>query len=246
MHHGQPNQQDKERGIVKKFLHSAGIKIQPNGILSLRPPSPDVLCKLVEGNDIAFELTETVDPNRVRKIKLSNNMRIEMRTYFKNMASSEQKRLQKIFGNANLCFNFDDATSKSSFRQLLPSIFQFLLNCSSDMNGNIKRKLLPNGIKGILITRSEFKGPMFNTSGALYWADKTVERIRDKFQKQYKCDCPIELLIHSWTHSLPPDTLWLYDVQELVTQEMTQSPFQRIWVFDYITSKIKYVYPENS
>lgn len=246
MHKKHSVQKAEEKEVIDKFLLEAGYKIQPQGIQFLNPPSPDILCKLVGGNNIAFELTETVDPNRVRKIKLSNNMRIEMRTYFNNMASSEQKRLQKIFGNANLCFNFDDATSKSSFRQLLPSIFQFLLNCSSDMNGNIKWKLLPNGVKGILITRGEFKGPMFNTSGALYWADKTVERIRDKFQKQYKCDCPIELLIHSWTHSLPPDTLWLYDVQELVTQEMTQSPFQRIWVFDYITSKIKYVYPENS
>jgi len=246
MHKKHSVQKAEEKEVIDKFLLEAGYKIQPQGIQFLNPPSPDILCKLVGGNNIAFELTETVDPNRVRKIKLSNNMRIEMRTYFKNMASSEQKRLQKKFGNANLCFNFDDATSKSSFKQLLPSIFQFLLNCSSDMKGIIKRELLPDGVKGVRITRNEFNGPIFNTSGALYWADKTIERIRKKFQKQYKCDCPIELLVHSKTHGLPPNTLWLLGVQKLITQGISQSPFQRVWVFDYPTSKIRYVYPENS
>ena len=232
----------EEKEIIEKFLLEAGYKIQPQGIQFLDPPSPDILCKLAGGDNIAFELTETVDPNRVRKIELSNYMRAEMYTYFENMKFLEQKKIKNIFGNADLCFNFDDAISKSSFRQLLPSIFQFLLNCSSNMNGNIKL-LLPNGIKRFRITRGEFKGPIFNTSGELYWVDKTVERIKKKFQKQYKCDYPIELLVHSRTQGLLPDALWLPAVKKLVTQELVQSPFRKVWVFDYTTSQIRYMYP---
>ncbi len=244
MHDKHSNQQKDERKIAEKFLQTAEIKIQANSIQSLEPPFPDVLCTLVGGKTIAFELTETVDPNRVRKTKLSNNMRIEMCTYFENMSPSEQERLQKLFGNASLCFNFDDKTSKSSFGQLLPSIFKFLLNCPSDMNGNIKRKSLPNGVKGIRITRfAALNGPMFNTSNALYWADKALERIRDKFQKQYKCSCPIELLIHSRTRPLVPVVFWLSDVQKLVVNKLATSPFRRVWIFDYIKSEIVYVYP---
>jgi hypothetical protein len=247
MHKKDSVQKAEEKEVIDKFLLEAGYRIQPQGIQVLNPPAPDILCKLAGGNNIAFELTETVDPNRVRKVNLSKYIPREMRTYFENMASLKQKRLQKIFGNANLFFNFDDAISKSSFKKLLPSIFQFLLSCSFDMNGIIKRKLLPHGVKDVRITRcDEFNGPMFSTSGALYWADKTIERIRKKFQKQYKCDCPIELLVHSKTHGLPPNTLWLLGVQKLVTQGISQSAFQRVWVFDYPTSKIRYVYPEDS
>jgi hypothetical protein len=242
---GRSSQQDKECEIVKKFLHVARIGIQPNGILSLKPPYPDVLCKLVAGNNISFELTETVDPNIVRTTKLSNSIRIKMRLYFEKMTDSEKGRLQEIFGNASICFNLDDKTIKSSFGKLLPSIFHFLLSCTSDMNGNVDRRLLPNNVKGVLITRGQFNGPVFNTSNALYWADTTVERIRVKFQKQYKCDCPIELIVHSWTHSLPPDTLWLASVREFVVQQLDSSPFQRVWVFDYVGSAIRYVYPEK-
>ena len=50
MNDNQSNQQSDEREIIEKFLQKAGIKIQPNGIQFLNPPSsnklssPDVLC----------------------------------------------------------------------------------------------------------------------------------------------------------------------------------------------------------
>ena len=245
MYKGHSNKQAKEREIVKKFLQATRIEIHSNGILSLKPPFPDVLCKLDGGSNIAFELTETVDPKKVHKVKLSNHIRTEMYTYFRDMPTSEQEKLQKVFGNVSLCFNFDDKINKSSFKQVLPKVFHFLLSCSSDMNGKVDRKLLPDHVKGVFITRGQFKGPVFSTSNALYWSDRTVERIRIKFHKQYKCDCPIELLIHSWTHSLPPDTLWLHKVQEFVVKHLDISPFQRVWVFDYVESAIRYVYPKR-
>jgi len=243
MNDNQSNQQNDEREIVEKFLQKAGIKIQPNGIQLLEPPSPDVLCTLVGGETLAFELTETVDPNLARNLDLSVSV---MRNYFDNMASYDIEKLRKNFDNADLYFKFNDETSKSSFRQLLPSLFQVLLKCSSGMEGDIKKESLPDGVKQISIKRGAYiGGPMFNASGlALYVADQTIERISDKFSKQYKCDCPIELLVHNRVQSLPPDILWLPDVREFVAQRLSSSSFQKVWVFDYIESTIRYTYPE--
>jgi hypothetical protein len=242
------NQQNDEREIIEKFLQTAGIKIQPNGIQSLKPPFPDILCSLVGDKTIAFELTETVDPKIARTVNFKDSVMIEMRDYmFYNMASSDRSKLEKIFDNAVLYFKFNDGTSKSEFRQLLPALFQTLLMCSFDTKGNIGKKLLPAGVKQIRIGRGAYVGgPMFNASGlALYVADKTTKCISEKFSKRYKCDCPIELLVHSRIHSLPPNTLWLPDVQKLVVQQLSGSPFQRVWIFDYVGSTIRYVYPKS-
>lgn len=248
MHDKHSNQQNDEREVVEKFLKTAGIKIQANSIQSLEPPSPDVLCTLVGGKTIAFELTETVDPNVARNYGLSVNVRGEMRNYFNNMTPSEKEKLRKIFDDADLYVKFNDGTSKSRFRQLIPAILQVLLKCSSDTKGDIKKELLPTGVKQICIERvARFGGPWFNASGlaALYFSDKTIECISAKFRKPYECNCPIELLVHTRIRGLPPNTIWLPGVQEFVVEQLDNSPFQRVWVFDYVESTIRYVYPEK-
>lgn len=240
------NRQKDDREITEKFLEAAGIKIQPNGIQSLEPPSPDVLCTLVGGETIAFELTETVDRNIARNIDLSHSVKIEMRNYmFDKMASSDKAKIEKIFGNADLYFKFNNGITKSKFMQLRPALFQTLLKCSSHTIGNIGKKSIPAGVKQIHIERGGYNGgPMFSASGlALYFTDKTGERIQKKFDMKYECNCPIELLIHSKTRPLIPVVFWLSDVQKLIVNGLEASPFRRIWIFDYIKSEIVYVYP---
>lgn len=239
------NQQKEEKEITEKFLKTAGIKIQSNGIRSLVPPSPDVLCTLVDGKSIAFELTTTVDPNLARNVKFAHSVKIEMRNYmFYNMASCDKAKLERIFGNADLYFKFNNGISKSKFMKLRPALFQTLLKCSSHTIGNIEKKL-PAGVKQIHIVRGAYVGgPMFNASGlALYFTNKTIECIQKKFNKKYACNCPIELLIHSKTRPLIPAFFWLSDVQKLVIDKLATSPFRRVWIFDYIKSEIVYVYP---
>lgn len=242
------NKQKYEREVVEKFLKTPGIKIQANNIQSLEPPYPDVLCTLVGGKTIAFELTRTVDPKLARNCDFSANVKGEMRDHFDRMTSSAIEKLRKIFDNADLYFKFNNGMSKSKFMQLRPALFHTLLNCSSDMKGDIKKELLPAGVMQIRIERvARTGGPWFNASGlaALYFSDKTIERINEKFNKRYECDCPIELLVHSRIHSLPPNTLWLPGVQEFVVQQLDSSRFQRVWIFDYVESTIRYVYPEQ-
>ena len=239
-------QKKDEREITQKFLKTAGIKIQPNGIQSMNDPSPDIFCTLAGGETIAFELTETVDPNVARNIDLSHSVKIEMRNYiFDNMSLPDKAKIERIFGNADLYLKFNNGISKSKFMQLRPALFQTLLRCSSHTTGNIGKKLLPAGVKQIHIVRGAFiGGPMFNASGlALYFTDKTVERIQKKFVKKYKCNSPIELLIHSKTRPLIPAIFWLSDVTKLVVNKLARSPFRRVWIFDYIKSEIVYVYP---
>jgi len=247
MHDNHSNQQNDERGIVEKFLQTAEIEIQANSIQSREPPYPDVRCMLDGGKTIAFELTETVDPDVALNQDLSVNVKGEMRNYFDDILSpSEKEKLRNIFDNGDLHFIFNDGTRKSRFRQLIPDIFHVLLRCPSDMKGDIERESLPTGVKRICIERvARFGGPWFNRPAAQCFSDTTKERINEKFNKQYECDCPIELLVHSRIRSLPPNTLWSHDVQEFVVQQLDSSPFQRVWVFDYVESEIRYVYPEK-
>jgi hypothetical protein len=240
------DQKDIDREIVGEFLRVAKIPIGPDAIRTAEPPFPDVLCALSDGTQIAFELTEAVDPDSVQNANFRVWERGEMYNYFKNMPSPERTKIAKILGDAHVNVHFQDATNTSRFRQLLPKLFEVLVNCSSDMEGDIQRDLLPAGVKRIVIDRGQYTGPMFNAATVALNPEKSIiKRIRKKFSKQYECNCPIELLVHSTRHPLPPNQLWVDDIQGLVAHELEQSPFRRVWIFDYTDLTIRYVYPEN-
>lgn len=239
-------QQEEEKEIVERFLGVASIPYQKDGVQCLNPPHPDVLCTLIDGSKLAFELTEVIDPRQARNVNFGIDVKQEMYEYFQSMNHQRPYQINNLFGNADLFFRFDDGTTMHRFRKLLPKLFEVLLNLTDDVVGDIDQSALPAGVKRITVARGSFVGPMFNASGlALYIANTTIDRIKDKFAREYECDCPTELLVHSRMHALQPDILWLGDVQELVTKELPKSPFRRVWIFDYVDCSIRYVYPEK-
>ncbi len=239
------NKKTAERVIIRKFLQAANIQIRSHCLRAARPPFPDFLCRLANGTQIAFELTEAVDPRRVRSAQFAKAARSQMYDHYQNILPRNRTKLGKALADALISFHFADDITEAKFKQLLPKLFDILLGCSSNMQGNIAKDLLPSGVNRIdVVRKQDMIGPLFNPRGpALFVRDISVAHIMKKFSKKYKCDCPIELLVHSKTHPLPPDQLWIDSVRKLLVQKIDQSPFQKVWIFDYMTSTIRYAYP---
>lgn len=245
MPENQEQQQHDEKRIVEAFLQVANIPYYPDSIQSIEPPQPDIICTLKNDTQLAFELTEVIDPKLARNYNFSIDVKGAMYQYYADMEPTKREQMAHLFRNADLFIAFVDGTTLKKVVNLLPSLFDFLLNCTSEIEGNIKKDILPKSIKRISVARGEFVGPMFNASGlALYIKNMMTERITEKFSKEYECNFPIELLVHSSLVSLQPEILWLDKVHNLVPANVQNSPFQRVWIFDYVESNIIYVYPD--
>ncbi len=238
-------QQAEEKRIVEAFLHVAQMPCQSCNIFSLDPPQPDALCKLEDGTQLAFELTEVIDPNQARNYNFGLDIKDTMYPHYADMEPEIKTQLDALFGNAAIFVAFQKGASLNKATRLLPDVFAALLKCSSDSEGDLARELLPEGIERITVARGEMVGPLFNASGlALHIRNTITERINQKFAKKYECDFPVDLLVHSRLKSLQPEILWLDKVRKLVPPNIRGSSFQRVWIFDYVESNIPYVYPD--
>ncbi len=238
-------QQESERHVVEAFLNTAGLSFNPESIQSLDPPQPDTICTLTDGTKLAFELTEVVDPKLARNYDFAVGLKQAMYQHYDSIAQANRDQMDHLFGNADIFIAFAEDTTKTKAISMIPSIFESLLTCTREVEGDIDKSILPKGTKRITIARGEFVGPMFNAAGlALYIKNVMTERIAKKFSKGYECNCPLELLVHSSIKSLQPEILWLDDVRELVPSCLKETPFRRVWIFDYVESNIIYVYPD--
>ncbi len=168
-----------------------------------------------------------------------------MYDYYECMESFNHTKLAGILSDAPVSVHYGKDMTERQFKMLLPRVFDLFFDLTPVMEGELDRCVLPDGIQRIHITRG-INGPLFNPRGpALYVRDTTVTQIEKKFSKKYKCDCPVELIVHSRTKPLPPEQLWSDEVHKYVRREIERSPFHKVWVFDYVQSTISYVYPDD-
>lgn len=236
------------RTIVHAFLQVAGSPIPEDAICDTEPPSPDVLCTLADGSRVAFELTEAADQGMARNVRVSPASSAGLREYYENeeLSPADRTKLRRVFANAYISVRAKDGTTDRGFDRAVPRVFNLLLGCSCDTEGNIEKRALPPDVEEIRITRGKWStGPWFDCAQALWVADPTIGRIKAKFAKRYECDCPIELLVHSKTCPLAPDDLWKSDVHDFVRRSIAGSPFRTVWIFDWIDSTIRYTYPQR-
>jgi hypothetical protein len=234
------------RVIVAAFLKVAGIPISEDAICDAGAPLPDVLCTLGNGSRVAFELTEAVDQGLARNVRVSSASKARMCDHYRQLPLADQTTLRRIFANAYISVRAKDGTTDRRFDQAVPRVFDLLLGCSCDTEGNLEKRTLPTDVEDIRITRGKWStGPCFNRGQAQWVANVMIERIEAKFSKRYECDCPIELLVHSRTCPFEPDNLWKDKVHDFVTRNMDESPFCRVSVFDWIDSTVRYTYPER-
>lgn len=170
-----------------------------------------------------------------------------MRECFDELSVADQTKLREILGNAHISVQAEKNATDRQFQRAVPKVFDLLFGCSSGTQGSLDPNVLPSGITEIRITRGRWPtGPFFDRGGLAAWvADPTLKAIKAKFSKQYKCNCSIELLVHSRTCPLALDNFWRDDVHRFVMCNIGASPFCRVSVFDWIESTIRYTYPQR-
>jgi len=235
---------EDELYIFREFINAAPLSISEESIVKQNPPKPDILCALHDGRTIAFELTEAVDPNQARVLDLSLTMKEELREHYESLSEGDKIKFDKLYGDADLFFGFRAECTKGQIRRDFAQIFRFLLSFNEKTEVDLpdNRSDFPETCERISVAHGVV-GPMFNSTRALYISAGILEGLKAKFNKRYESPHPIELIVHSDTRPLLPIQLWMKKTSEYIEDNLQNSPFRRVWIFDLHNRSIEYVFP---
>jgi hypothetical protein len=94
------------------------------------------------------------------------------------------------------------------------------------------------------ISRPGIVGPGFFVAAAGFLRNPMISRIQAKLGKTYQSEAPIELLAYHHFRRPPiPPQFWLEPLTLFLRSHLAQSPFRRVWVFDYHDQRIDLSYP---
>lgn len=234
----------KERAVFEAFLASDGApKIESRSVESRRPPEPDILCRLTDGADIAFELVEIVEGEWAQLI--SNQIRLQQTLYIEHEKAGHP--LATAYGDALIYIRCLAEASYKQREKAIPELFGFLAALGTGVKGDIAAiGELAKTIRSVHISRGDFgPGPFFQVEGVSAIGDPTADSIQGKWLKKYQTQHPVDLLAYyNWQPTIP-EAFWIGPVQSFIEANWATSPFQRVWICDPASKKILFTAAKN-
>ena len=237
----QYRQKEIERCVFKEFVKVCPLKIV--SFESKGPPEPDILCQLNGGSSLAFELVEAVD-NKIphKDIVIEKAETLWSEYYNSKLSEEERERFDAVFSGCSLSLALTDHASEKVIEKAVPLLFRKYINSCRDQLGLIHHEQdgLPEGCERIRIEPKEAK-PIFRCSRASHISSSLViKALESKFEKSYITDYSIHLLIHNGHHALFMNQS---GTKTYIKKNIGSSPFDKIWIFDYLRNKIDFVFP---
>lgn len=232
-------QSEVELRVFNAFAEHGPLSIDLDSIENRETPEPDILCTVGDIGPVAFEMTAIVDEGVARRW----NERCELVDRFyaacQSLPDHERARLENTENHVAFA---DDASIRDK-RAAVPKIIELLLNQSRGFDGEIE---LPDEyratIQRVHVHRTTGP-PAFSVGSFGNYRDPIVERIGAKLQKSYGGQHRKELL--AYYSGLQIDHLDLVEpeVEALLADDLPQSPFERVWIFDWSTQRVLRSYP---
>jgi hypothetical protein len=98
-------------------------------------------------------------------------------------------------------------------------------------------------LEGISVSRGSFKGPIFDQPFGGSISDPTIKTLNSKFKKNYPKNNTLHLLAYIDLSPMFPDDIWLDGLKNYISKSLKKSQFDKVWIFDFQQSAIKFVYP---
>jgi len=230
--------------IFKSFARLCDLPIVGNSIEKRDPPEPDIKCDVKGIGAIAFELTELIDRGFANMVGKQIETKTELDNHYNGLDVREKEEFYRKYLDAIIFIHFENDYTLRQRKNLFPSIFKNLLSLNDGFEGDtlhneprFKKKL-----KWISISRG-VNGPIFDDVPVSTIGDPSVSAIKAKFLKQYSINHPLHLLSFIDLNPMFPDHIWLPNVMEYTEQNIKQSQFEKVWVFDFQKKEIKCRYP---
>jgi len=234
--------QDKmELKTFKIFVKHYPYKISMNSIEKREPPEPDILCELINGKKIAFELVQCLDKKIVKTIMDATTLKKQTDLLIQNLSEKDKNKFLNKYSNAIITINFDDKCSLIKRKSVIPDLLKFLLETPKTLNGEVISPINSKVLENINIKKCSINGPIIMVPpSATFFADPSLKLIKNKFLRNYKTPYEIELVAY---YSLQPEisiNYFLGDFIDYVKKNIEKSQFERVWLYSYTKDTILY------
>ena len=218
---------------TERFVFEMFAPVCPLGIETFESrevPEPDILATLVNGDKIAFELTEIEDPNVLRLLSTNLPLNLALSDAAKHIV--EPERWRGFF----VSVHFTDEVKMASRVNYIDRIIKTLNENEPGQPyygiRDEKQKLLVS----LAAHMTDFQNDVYiSISNATGVGDYTIPNITKKFSRKYNTMHPKHLL--AWTRRTWEPQDWRHLLPALFIE---QEVFARIWVFAYGNKRIEF------
>lgn len=238
------NQGKREIQIFNKFAEICPYKINLNSIKKKEPPEPDIFFKLENGLELSFELVECLDNPIAKTPSDQVSLKYLLDDEKNKLPLCKKMRFKRKYKNALIYITFNEKLTLTKRKRATPHLIDFLLNLDENQinKDEIKISGCPE-IKWFSISRGVYVGPMFRVGGFTPFGEPTLRKIKGKFNKKYQTKNKIDLLAYYALQPEIPKNHWLTETEDYVKENITNSPFNRVWIYSYTNNKILFLYP---
>ncbi|UCB57615.1 MAG: hypothetical protein JSV30_03275 [Candidatus Omnitrophota bacterium] len=228
-----------ELEILEKFSKHHPSKLNIASMRSVNPPKPDIEINTECGETIAFELSELVDREMIRRIQTQLKINRLCTDYYKNLPKDKKNKFESRYGHNLIYIFFEHGISSIKKERNIDSIFDYLLTLNPIEEKNIpQNRNLRKIIKKIHLLNTKLPGPRFTNDAAGGIACPLIDRIQEKFGNEYRTTFPCELLLY---YDILPEIVSEFkfdDACEYAQNNITFSPFRKIWIYSAQKDKI--------
>ncbi len=240
------NQGKREIQIFKQFTDVCPYKINLISVKKENPPKPDIYCKLKDGTELYFELVECLDNSIAKTTSDQVSLKYLLDDEVNKLSFCKRIKFNQKYKNAFIYIVFNERLPLIKRKRSIPYIIGFLLNLNENQ---IKKDKIQIGvcpeIKRLKISQGSNIEPIFRVGGFTSFGEPILRKITDKFKKEYKTkNNKIDLLAYYAFQPEIPENHWLPETADYIKDNISNSPFNRVWIYSYTNNKILFFYPD--
>jgi hypothetical protein len=239
------SQSEDELNAFRVFVEQSRLRVVSDSIEKRDPPEPDILCRLDDGNHVAFELVEICHPKNAAFFGGVEGRAELIEKAYQSLPTEMKIRFDGRFVNTPLSFQFRPEASRNQISVRIPGILRELVDQSSTkhddwrFSADSRKVLLSVQTRG----RVDIPGrPSFNIASSFAHEDVVVQSVMPKLSKTYKTLHPIELVAYFVGLAWGLTSDWLKQLQDVLCSNGL-GQFRRIWVLGW--SGVEFTHPKD-
>lgn len=238
------DQTDTELQAFRHFVAAAGLPVIAESVQKRLPPEPDIRCRLKSGIVLAFEVVEICNPTNVRFVFSAQGICDAIRAAHESLPARQRASFDERFGPRPLSFHFKREASEMLIRKVLPRLLTELITAplSGDEFVSFSPLVASAVVKVRFAGRAEQPNAFNFNLGSEFDPNVPLDAIAAKLSKNYRADCPVELLAYFGAWAWGRDRSYC-EVFLRLFRERGLGRFRRAWVMDW--NGIAMAYPDR-
>ena len=230
------NSESKELRVFHQYCTILGLEVER--VEEPSPREPDIRA-VVDGKDIAYELTEAIDPAFASKFSEMIKTQELLRKSYASLSHEKRNQLEANHYGKMIDLCFRDEVSLRVRKKSLPEIFDYLISIPADSGMNQSGRIekpIPL-LDYIVMKQVGYDGIRWEADAPYFRIDSETDarqRVIDKMEnKQYQTAHPIELIVYFERQpDPPPDTGWDEMLTNVASDRLADSPFRAVWLLN--------------